>query len=160
MSKSRTMFGAALASALAFAAPVAAPSALAQEWHGGHGGAGLMGIMRQLNLTDAQREQVHALMQASRTATETTRTQLHQVSQQIETDMFSTATVTAAELAPLMQQQEQLRATLDQARISTMISMRGILTASQLATASSLHAQLATLHAREHALMTPPAASE
>ena len=133
------------------------PLATAQGWHG-HGGDGdVMAIMRQLDLTASQKDQLHALMQQDRQATAGTRDALRAVQQQIETAMFSTGTVTTAQLAPLLQQKEQYQATLDQARLQTAVAARGVLTAAQLSRASSLHQQLASLHAQEHALMAPAA---
>ncbi len=129
-------------------------SAGAQGWHHG-GGNDVMAIMHRLDLTAQQKTQIHALMEANRQATESTRQQLRAVSGQIETTMFSTGSVSSTDVMPLLQQQEQLRATLDQARLTTALGVRAILTPAQLQQASSLHAQLASLHQQEHSLMSP-----
>ena len=139
----------------------AAPLALAQGWHGhgpGGGDGDVVAIMHQLDLTASQKAQLHALMQQDRQATAGTRDALRAVQQQIETAMFSTGAVTSSQLAPLLQQKEQYQATLDQARLQTAIAARAVLTTAQLSRASSLHQQLASLHAQEHALMAPASA--
>ena len=134
-----------------------AASAGAQGWHHGHGD--VMAIMHRLDLTSQQKAQIHALMQANRQATESTREQLRTVSGQLETTMFSTGSVSSTDVMPLLQQQEQLRASLDQARLTTALGVRAILTPTQIQQASTMHTQLASLHQQEHALMTPSDAS-
>ncbi len=136
-----------------------ASGADAQGWHHGRGDGGMIAIAHKLDLSSQQRQEIHALLAQDRQSTEATRAQLRSVSEQMRTEMFSTGSVTSAQLVPLLQQQEQLRATLDQSRLTTMLAVRAILTPSQLQQASSLHADLASLHAQEHALLAPPAAS-
>ena len=149
-----TAFAAVMAVAGAASFGVA-PAADAQGWHHGGGRGDVMAIMHQLDLTSQQKQQVHALMQANRQATQSTRDQLRTVSQQLETTMFSTGSVSSSDVTPLLLQQEQLRATLDQARMTTALGVRAILTPAQLQQASTLHTQLASLHQQEHALMAP-----
>ena len=73
-------------------------SAGAQGWHHG-GGNDVMAIMHRLDLTAQQKTQIHALMEADRQATESTRQQLRTVSGQIETAMFSAGSVSSLEAA-------------------------------------------------------------
>jgi len=141
--------GAAVAGALAVAG-VAGAQPPHGEW--GHG-PGAMGFLHGISLTDEQRAQVKSIEQASwaslRPLMEKMRT-AHEA--QINT-LLGAGTVTAETLHPAVAQEESLREQIDAIQTSTMIQMRNVLTAAQLAQAASTHAQIEQLHEQEHALV-------
>lgn len=141
--------GAAVAGALAVAG-VAGAQPPHGEW--GHG-PGAMGFLHGISLTDEQRAQVKSIEQASwaslRPLMEKMRT-AHEA--QINT-LLGAGTVTAETLHPAVAQEESLREQIDAIQTSTMVQMRNVLTAAQLAQAASTHAQIEQLHEQEHALV-------
>ncbi len=137
-----------------------AGAAVAQGWGGYHhgfggSGGGEFGLLHALSLTDAQQTQVHAAMQAGHEASASARTQLHAIEAQIKAKLAASGSVTMADVAPLLQQKEQLMAQLDQQRMATMLQVRAVLTPEQISRAASMEAQLATLHAQERAVTAP-----
>ena len=154
MSIHRMLLAAAVAAGLA-----ASANASAQNWrHGGPQGFGQ--ILAAAQLTAAQKQQVHSIMSSAHAQNAPVMTQLRALQSQIETTLFSTGDVTAAQLMPLQQQVESLRAQIDANRIQTALAVRNVLTAAQLAKASSVQSQLSSLLQQEHALVAPAAASE
>lgn len=123
-------------------------------WH--HGG----GLLDGVTLTDSQKTKVHALMKAEHQDSKSLRDQLHAVHEQIETKLLSAGDVTEATIAPLAQQEASLMQQLGAKHVAEEIALRNLLTSDQIAKASSIHAQLASLHNQEHALHgageTPP----
>jgi Spy/CpxP family protein refolding chaperone len=117
---------------------------------GGHGhGFEFMEIMHQLNLTDAQKQQAHAIMESSWASSKPVMEQLHSIHEQLATQ-FLTPGTTAAQLQPLVRQEEQLRDQLDSKRLNVGLQMRALLTPDQLAQAATLHSKLSALHEQEH----------
>ena len=78
--------------------------------------------------------------------------QMHSVHQQLATQ-FLTAGTTAAQLEPLVRQEEQLRAQLDSKHLNVALQVRNLLTPDQLAQAATLHTKLSALHEQEHEVM-------
>lgn len=143
----KTFFAAALVGALGVGMTTAASAQPGPGgWHGG--GALLDGI----TLTSDQQTAIHALMQAGHQQMQGLHTQLHSIHEQIDTMLLSSGTVTAAMLAPLVEQQESLMQQVDAKHVSDEIAIRNLLTTDQLAKASTTHAQLVALHDQEHAL--------
>ncbi len=132
----------------------AVAGAHAQGW-GGHRDHRLFGLLEGVTLSDAQQQQIHADIKAGFEATRTTRQALHALNRQIASTMLSSGSVSQASIMPLVQQQEQLRAQLDQERVAVALQIRGVLTASQLAQAAQAHGQLAALHEQEQAIEHP-----
>ncbi len=127
----------------------------AQGW-GGHGGDHrLFGLLDGVTLTDSQTQQIHADIKAGFAQARSTMQSLHAVEEQMATAMTASGTPTAASLAPLLQQEETLRAQLDQDRLAVALQVRQVLTASQLAQAAQVHSQLAALHQQEMAIAHP-----
>jgi Spy/CpxP family protein refolding chaperone len=142
---------AVLAASMLSAAGVAA--AQADERMGGHGhGFEFMEIMHQLNLTDAQKQQAHAIMESAWASSKPIMDQMRSIHEQL-TAQFLTAGTTAAQLAPLVRQEEQLRTQLDSKRLSVGLQVRNLLTPDQLAQAATLHSKLSALHEQEHEIM-------
>jgi Spy/CpxP family protein refolding chaperone len=111
------------AAALALTASIA----VAHEDH--HGGPGMgegMEILHSLNLTDAQKEQVHGI---ERTAW--------------------------AQARPIMMQMHAVHEQLANAVLGTVLQIRALLTPEQVEQASTMHQKLAALHEQEHAIMEP-----
>ncbi len=141
-----------------------AGAAVAQGWGGHHGfggrDGGEFGMLRALSLTDAQKTQVHAAMESGRTASAPYREQLHAIEAQLHAKLTSSGAVAMADMAPLLQQKEQVMAELDQTRMATVLQVRSVLTPAQIAQAASMQAQLASLHAQERAVTAPTGTSE
>lgn len=126
---------------------------LAQPGPGGPGGWHHgPGLLDGVTLTDDQKTRLQALMKAGREDRGSLHEQLHAVREKIDSTLLSSGDVTAAMLAPLVQQQEALMQQLDAKQLSDEIAIRNMLTAAQIAQASSAHAQLVSLHAQERAL--------
>ena len=143
----KTLFAAAATGMLA--ATLAAP-AMAQPGPGGwhHGDDLLEGV----TLTDSQKSQVHALMKAQHQSG--LFQQMRAVHEQIDSAIYSTGTVTAATLQPLLEQEASLMQQAEAQHVTTALAIRNLLTPTQLATAASTHAQMRALHDQEHALMS------
>ncbi|HUH84889.1 MAG TPA: periplasmic heavy metal sensor [Stellaceae bacterium] len=116
------------------------------HWHRGHGGD--LAFLAGVQLTDAQKEQVHQLMHTSFTQIKPLIDQLRSLRQQIGDQMASTGSVDQAQLTPLVQQLEQVRDQIDQQRVETALQVRALLTSEQLAQAAQAHQQLQSLHAQ------------
>lgn len=154
----KTVFAAALIGVLGAGTTTAA---FAQPGPGGwHGGGGGGGLLDGITLTSSQQTAMHALMEAGHQQMQTLHTQLRAIHEQIDTTLLSSGTVTAAMLAPLVQQQESLMQQVDARHISDQIAIHNLLTADQLARASATHAQLAALRQQEHALRASNAPDE
>ncbi len=132
-------------------------AAFAQGFHGGHEGSQLF---QGLNLNDAQKSQMKTIQQAGWAQAKPTMEQVRAVHEQIMARMLAPGSVTEADLAPLVTQEEQLRTQLDQIRISTGLQMRAVLNASQLADAAAKQTQLVSLHEQERAVVDPANASK
>ena len=126
--------------------------AQAQPEHGGwhHDG---MEVLHSVDLTDAQKTEIHQIMKTTWSQMKPIMQQMHTVHEQIESDLFGTAAVTQEQLTPLVQQEEQLRAQVDAAKMSTALQIRGLLTPAQLAKAASVQQQLSALHSQERSVV-------
>jgi Spy/CpxP family protein refolding chaperone len=142
---------AALAAGMISAAGVVAAQPMEGGWHHGAG----MEFLYSLKLTDAQKQQVHQIVEAARAQAKPVMTQMHTLHEQIITQLL-TAGSTEADIQALVQQEEQLRNQLDSARVTTALQIRGLLTPDQLTQASTLHQKLSALHEQEHAVMESP----
>ncbi len=142
----------AATAAIALSAAGAAMAHPGGDWHGGEGHGG-MEILHSLSMTDAQKEQAHQIEHALWAQSKPVKEQMHAVHEQIATALLASGTVTAESLAPLVQQEEQLRTQLDQQRLNTMLQIRALLTPEQLTQAAATHQKLAALHEQEHEMM-------
>lgn len=116
-------------------------------------GEGFGRFFSALQLTDAQQQQIHQIMQAARTQNAPEVTELRNLREQLRSTLFSSGDVTAASLAGIQQQIETVRQQLDASRLQTALQVRGVLTAAQLSKAASLQSQLASLRQQEHTLL-------
>jgi Spy/CpxP family protein refolding chaperone len=138
--------------AAASSCALAATGALAHPGGDFHGGEG-MEILHSLNLTDAQKDQAHQIEHAAWAQARPVMEQMHAVHEQLATAMLAPGAVTADTLAPMVTQEQQLRAQLDSMRLNTALQIRALLTPEQLTEAAVTHQKLAALHEQEHAVM-------
>jgi len=145
---------------LCLAATSAVPArALAQPpGPGGPGGPGplpmpLIMVIRRANLTSDQQAKVHQIMDANFTQAQPLMKQLRVVHEQIADILMSTGSVSASDIAPLQQQENQTHQQLDQQMLSTALQIRALLTPEQLSQASDLHNKLKSLRAQMDALI-------
>ena len=138
--------------ALTTAGLLTAGAARAQPEHEGwhHGG---MELLRGVDLTDAQKTQIHQIVQATWAQMKPVAQQMRTVHEQIIGDLLGSASVTQEQLTPLVQQEEQLRAQVDAAKLSSALQIRGVLTQAQLAKAATVHQQLSALHEQEQSVI-------
>jgi len=149
-----TLLAAALTAGLATAA-WAQPGLFGPGgWHGGgwHGDGMLDGV----TLTDSRKTQLHALMKTARQNGRPLHEQMRQVHEKIDALLFSTDSVTEAQLAPLVQQEASLMQQVEQQHIENELAIRNLLTPDQLSKAASTHTQLVALHQQERALHGHP----
>ncbi len=152
MSLKRTVLAISVAAGLS-----ASASAFAQP-AGGRGPGGEHGfgeVLRTVQLSSAQKQQIQQIMSAARTQNAPAWTQMKALQQQMTSTLFSTGSVTEAQLLPLEQKQEVIRQQLDVSRMQTAMAIRNVLTSAQLAQAASAQAQLSSLHEQEHAILAP-----
>ena len=121
------------------------------------GRQGFRRILAAAQLSQPQKEQLHQILQAARARDSAGRAQMRALRLQIEQTLFSSGTVTAAQLTPLVQREEALRQQLDASRMQTALQVRGLLTPGQLAQAGRAQAQLAALREQERAITHPDA---
>jgi Spy/CpxP family protein refolding chaperone len=119
--------------------------AQAEGWH--HHGIDLFdGVV----LTSAQKSQLHEMEHANRREMRSLGSQMHALHDQVSTALFAGAST--AQITPLIQQQEALRAQMDGRRLAMAVQIRSVLTPQQLQQAATDHAQLAALRQQEQAI--------
>lgn len=132
-------------------------AAQAQEMHhGGHHSHGYLEFLQGVTLTEAQKTQVHQIMQAGWSQMKPQMEQLRSLHEQLSGDLASTASLNTAQLVALQQKMQSLQAQMDQARLSTALQVHQLLTADQLGQSAAVHAQLSTLRAQEHSVLSAP----
>jgi len=151
MSIRKVLLAASFAAVLPFAAMAEGPAG-GGHWHGHNRGD--LAFLTGVQLTDAQREQVHQLMHTSFTQIKPLEQQLHTLYQQIGDQMASTASVDQAQLTSLLQRAEQVRGEIDQQHLETALQVRALLTPEQLAQAAQAHQQLQSLRAQMNSVVT------
>jgi Spy/CpxP family protein refolding chaperone len=125
---------------------------------GFHGGAlppPLMMTLRAANLTSAQKEQVHKILESSRSEAKPLFHRLHSLHEQIADKLLSTGQVSMTDLAPLQKQESQIREQLGQQMMATALKVRGVLTPAQLTKVAQVNAKLKEIHKQIEALMGP-----
>jgi len=139
---------------IALAGSVAVTAIASAQPHGemmGHDGG--MAFMHAVKLTDEQKAQVKEIMKASWQQMRPLMKQERALHEQEMNALLSTGAVTVEQLQPILAQEEALRTQIDTLHLTTMVQMRSLLTADQIAKAATTHAQLEQLHAQEHAVM-------
>jgi len=134
-----------------------APVVLAQMGHCAFRGEppplGMM--LKGLNLTEAQRTQVKAIMKSHHQAIEPLREQLHNEHQQFATRLLTPGQVTVSDLTPIQQQTAQTEQQMRQEMLKAVVEVRAILTPEQLAKAGKIHQKMEQMHAEMRSLMEP-----
>jgi periplasmic protein CpxP/Spy len=113
----------------------------------------LMMIVRHANLTQDQKNQMHQIMSSSFAQAQPLMKQLRDIHDQIADKLMSAGTVTAADIEPLQQQENQIHQQLDQQTLTTALQIRGLLTPDQLAQAAALNSKLKSLRQQMDALV-------
>ena len=153
------MYGKRTLLALGLAALVAAPTtALAFGGMGGHGGMGgppMMMLLRTANLTSQQQTQVQQILSSNHAQMHSLFQQMHSVNEQIAALLTSTNPVALSDFTALEQQKLNLQQQIDNNMISTAISIRGVLTPTQLSNLQTTSQKLQALHQQIEALMGP-----
>ncbi len=143
-----------LIAATAVCALAASGAALAQPMEGHHHGGGEgMEILHALNLTDAQKTQVHEAEHAAWGQAKPIMAEMRSTHEQMATALTVSGPVTAEQLAPMMQKEEQLHGQLDQIHLNAVLQIRNMLTPEQITQAAALHEKLAALHSQEHEIL-------
>jgi Spy/CpxP family protein refolding chaperone len=148
-----------LVAAVILAAICAAPgTGVAQPMqHGGHDGGPMpmpmMMVFRQAHLTADQQTKVHQIMAANFKQAKPLMQKLHQIQDQIADKLLSAGAVTAADIAPLQQQESSIHQQLDQQMLASALQIRGLLTPEQLSRVADLHTKLKALREQIHALV-------
>jgi Spy/CpxP family protein refolding chaperone len=144
-----------LAGAAAFGLALTSVAAVAEPMRGWGRHGDEMEILAGVNLTDAQKSQIHAIEHDSWSHQRASFEQLRAIHGQLQAGVL--AGESAAQLAPLLSQAEAIRTAMDQQHLATVLQVRGTLTTAQLSQAATNLAKLTSLHEQERAMMAPPA---
>jgi Spy/CpxP family protein refolding chaperone len=126
--------------------------------HGGMGegpgpGALFPMVLRALDLSDAQKTQVAAIMARHRANVEPLMKQMRAAHDDLAGKLFGPGTVTAKDLAPGIEQIGKLKQQLLQEWTQAALETRGVLTADQLTKAAQVKQRLDALHAEMQGLV-------
>lgn len=124
---------------------VAAP-AYADGFRGPGGYGHGAGILRAVGLTDPQREQIRQIMANHRPEFQRLGGELRSAREALTTKLYGPGPVSAADIAPLAQQIDQVRAQLTQQRLQVALEIRNILTPEQVAKAAQVRQRMKELH--------------
>jgi Spy/CpxP family protein refolding chaperone len=130
-------------------------AAIAQPGYGHHDNEFLQGV----SLSDSQRDQVKQIEKAGWEQARGTFQQMRTIHEQVMARLLAPGSVSEADLTPLVQQEQALRAQLDEQRLAAALQMRQVLTPQQLAEAAAKHQQLDSLHDQERQVMQPSSAN-
>jgi Spy/CpxP family protein refolding chaperone len=129
--------------------------------HMGHrgmrGGMGMLGVplpllLKNANLTDAQKQQIHTIIENRRASRKAEYQQLKAAQGQIAAKYTSTGAVAVSDLSAPVQQITQLRTQMANEQIQDAIAIRNVLTPAQLAQMSATKTKLDSIHAEMKAL--------
>ena len=116
----------------------------------------LMMVLRAAGLSEAQKKQVHDIMESNRSTVAPLMQQMHSIREQIADKLVSSGTLTAADMTPLLTQQSQIQQQLDSQMVSTAIQIRGVLTADQLSKVAAANEKLKQVHSEIESILGPP----
>jgi len=125
------------------------------EFMHGHGGPG-MEFLHGVDLTDAQKTEAHQIEKSAWESMKPLMEKMRTLHEAEINALLGTEAVTADSLKPTIAQEEALRDQMDAIHLNSMIQLRGILSADQLAEAAAKHTQIEALHEQEHELMGRP----
>jgi protein CpxP len=110
-------------------------------------------LLRGVDLTDTQREQVRQIVGNHRPEFQRIAGELRAARETLTVKLYGPDPVGAADLAPLVEQSEKLRAQLTQEGVQVALEIRNILTPEQLARASQVRQRLNELRAEMRSLL-------
>jgi Spy/CpxP family protein refolding chaperone len=145
---------------------IGADRALAGPGCGGGRGGGMMGghgradmifpmLLRAAGPTPEQEAKVAEIMRRHRGNLEPLFKQLHAAHRDLAAKLLAPGAVTAADVAPAVQQLGQVRQQLMQEWVQAALEARAVLTPDQLAKASEVKKRLDSLHAEIEKLLGP-----
>ena len=160
--RTRVIGIAALAACLA----AGAAAAMGQGMHGAGGHGGMMvgpgrmfpALLRNLDLTAEQQQQVRDILGAHRATFRQLTGQVRSANQAVLDRLLAPGSVTAKDLDAQMQQAAQARAKLMQEGIDVALQVRGVLTADQIAKAATIRQKMESLRAQMRELLGKPGA--
>src|ERR1700689_3810982 len=109
-------------------------------------------LLRTANLTDAQKEQIHAIFKARRESRKAEYAQLKAAKEAIAAKFTSTGTVATTDLSVPVSTITQLHDQMTNEQIQDAVAIRNVLTPAQLAQISATKAKLDSIHAEMKAL--------
>ncbi len=126
-------------------------------FHDMHGGMDVTGIplpllLRTANLTDAQKQQIHAIFEARHASRKAEYQQMKAAKEAIAAKFTSTGTVATSDLSVPVSTITQLQAQMTNEQIQDAIAIRNVLTPAQLAQISATKVKLDPIHAEMKAL--------
>jgi Spy/CpxP family protein refolding chaperone len=120
----------------------------------GFGGPPMLGIViRGVGLTEAQQAQVRQIAANHRPQFRTIFSQLRAAQEALTAKLYSPDPVTSGDLAPLLQQIDQLRSELSRESAQVTLEIRNVLTPEQLAKAARINQRLGELRAETRKLL-------
>ena len=129
--------------------------------HGGfhrmHGGMNVLGLplpllLRTANLTDSQKQQIHAIFEARHVSRKAEREQLKAAKQAIGAKFLSSGTVAASDMSSSVATITQLQDQMTNEQIQDAVAIRNVLTPAQIAQIAATKAKLDAIHAEMKAL--------
>ena len=126
-------------------------------FHGMHGGMDALGVplpllLRTANLTDAQKQQIHTIIENRRASRQAEIAQLKTAKEAIAAKFTSTGTVAATDLSVPVTTITQIHDQMMNEQIQDAIAIRNVLTPAQLTQISATKAKLDSIHAEMKAL--------
>jgi periplasmic protein CpxP/Spy len=146
--------------ALGLAALIAAPVTArafggGMGGHGGMGGPPMMMLLRTANLSSQQQSQVQQILSSNHAQIHALFQQLHSVNEQIGALLVSTNSISQSDFTTLETQKLSIQQQIDNLNISTALSIRGVLTSTQLSNLQTTSQKLQALHQQIEAIMGP-----
>jgi Spy/CpxP family protein refolding chaperone len=127
--------------------------ALAHGRGGGHGRHESFGmLLRSAELTEAQKQQVGQIIAAHRPQLKTLMGQIRTAREALHVKLYAPGALTAADVAPELQQIEQLHSQLAQERAQLALEIRGLLTPDQLVKVAQKRQRMQELRREMHDL--------
>ncbi|HYL58407.1 MAG TPA: hypothetical protein VEU51_06010 [Candidatus Acidoferrales bacterium] len=144
---------------VAGAAQIASSSITARHGHM-HRDAASLGIpmrllLKNANLTDAQKAQLRQIISSRRTTRKTEWQQLHTAKEQLVAKYVSSGPVSASDLSGPLQQITQIKDQMAQEQLQDAIAIRNLLTPDQLKGMSQTKSKLDQIHAEMKSLYAP-----
>jgi Spy/CpxP family protein refolding chaperone len=123
----------------------------------GHGGMNVLGLplpllLRTANLTDSQKQQIHAIFEARHASRKAEREQLKAAKEAIGAKFLSSGTVAASDMSSSVATITQLQDQMTNEQIQDAVAVRNVLTPAQIAQIAATKAKLDAIHAEMKAL--------